>query len=132
VSKAAEEIVDDPDAKKFFKFTGDCGMGVAQGGAWGAAAEGAGALLGASEVVGLGSNAANSAARRAAKEYFVVDGVKIFAGTERARKIAAAMHGVKVASDMETAISLLIDAGFAYCEAREHAEHVRNGYDYKS
>jgi hypothetical protein len=101
VSKAAEEIADDPDAKKFFKFVGDCGGGIAAGGAIGAAAEGVGVLVGASETIGLGSNVASSAARRAAGEYFVVDGMKIFANAERARKIAAAMHGAKVAGDIE-------------------------------
>ena len=98
----------------------------------GAAAQGVGALTGASEVFGLGSGAANSAAREAAKEYFVVDGVKIFASNiQKARMIAAATHGVKIAGDVETAISLLVDLGFAGCQAREHVNHMKDGYDYK-
>src|SRR5439155_18673799 len=89
-AKVAKECCDDEDAKDFFGFVGDCGGGIAMGGVVGAAAEGVGAAVGASGKFGLGSNVANSAARRAAGEYFVVDGVKIFADAGKARVVAAA------------------------------------------
>jgi hypothetical protein len=95
-------VTDDPDAKKFFKFVGDCGGGIATGGAIGAAAEGVGALMGAGEVVGLGSNVGRAAASRAAKEFVVVDGVKIlYTSAEKARLIATVSHGIKIGGEIE-------------------------------
>lgn len=82
--------------------TSDIGGEAIKGGAIGLAAQSIGAVAGASEVTGLGSNVANSAARKAASEYFVVDGMKIFANNvEKARMIASAVHGAKVAGDIE-------------------------------
>lgn len=78
-AKIAENASSHPDDKKIFKFISECGTGIATGGAIGVAAEGAGALIGVGgEMAGLSSNAASAAARRAAKEFFVVDGMKIF------------------------------------------------------
>jgi len=133
-AKVGENLSDHPDDKKVFKFIGDCGGGIATSGVVGAAAEGAGALLGASGKVGLGSNVGNSAARKALSgECFTVDGMKLlYTSTERARMIAAATHGIKVGARIETVISTLTDIGFKYCEAKEHADHVKSGYDYKS
>jgi hypothetical protein len=133
VAKAGESLSDHPDDKKIFKFIGDCGGGIATGGAIGAAAEVGGALIGAGgEMAGLSSNAANAAARRAAKEFFVVDGIKVFADAGKARVIAAAGQGIKMGGRVEKVISFLKDAGFAAWEAEEHVDHVKNGYDYKS
>jgi len=133
-AKIAENVVDDPDDKKVFRFIGDCGGGIATGGAIGAAAQGFGTLVGAGgEIAGLSSNVADAAARRAANEFFVVDGVKIFtSNVKRARIIATAMRGAEVAGKFETIISACRDAGYTIKEATEHAEHVRNGYSYKS
>lgn len=132
-AKIAEKVVDDPDAKKVFKFVGDCGGSIAVGGVIGAAANGVGALAGAGEVAGLGSGAGSAAARSAAKEFVVVDGIKILASNvSKARMIASAAHGIKVASDIEKWVSFLKDLGFAGNEVREHIEHVRKGYDYKT
>ena len=83
-------------------------------------------------MAGLGSGAGSAAASRAVREFFVVDGVKIFANAGKARIIAAARHGIKVAGDVEKVVSFLKDAGFAGWEAREHVDHVNDGYDYKS
>ena len=133
-AKVAEEVVDNSDDKKVFRFIGDCGGGIATGGAIGAVAQGAGALLGAGgEMAGLSSSAASAATSRAAKEFFIVDGIKIFSGNvQKARMIAVAIRGAEVAGNFETWISALKDAGYAYSEAKEHIEHVRSGYSYKS
>ena len=114
-AKVVENVADDEDVKKVFKLVGDCGGGIAMGGVVGAAAEGAGALLGANEFIGLGSGAGSSAARTAsAGKRFTVDGMKLlYTSTERARIIASATHGIKVAGQVEKAISLLKDLGFA-------------------
>ncbi|CAG8550615.1 5516_t:CDS:2 [Paraglomus occultum] len=122
----AENVVDDPDAKKVFGFVSDCGVGIATGGAIGAVAQGAGAVLGASEVAGLGS----SAGEKAAIEAFKKTGSVSFAGTSHF--LAAAKHGIKVVGDIEKVVSFLKDLGFTANEAREHVDHVRDGYDYKS
>ena len=122
----AENVVDDPDAKKVFGFVSDCGVGIATGGAIGAVAQGAGAVLGANEVAGLGSRAGE----KAAIEAFKKTGSVSFAGTSHF--LATAKHGIKVLGDIEKVASFLKDAGFTYVEAHEHINHVKAGYDYKS
>jgi len=39
---------------------------------------------------------------------------------------------MEVAGNIEKAISLLKDIGFTANEAREHVEHIKAGYNYKS
>jgi len=105
-AKVGENLSDDPDDKKIFKFIGDCGGGVATGGAFGVAAQSAGAVAGFNKFAGLGKNCEGA--------------------------LNSAIHGIKVGGDIEKAISLLKDAGFTYYEAKVHIDHVKEGYDYKS
>lgn len=130
--KIGEEICDSDRGKAFWGTIGGIGKDTLKGAAWGAAANGVGTLLGASGKIGLGGNVASEAAKRAAGEYFIVDGMKIFADPERARMIAGALHGAKVLGDAEMVYSLFEEAGYVICDAREHINHVKNGHSYKS
>src|SRR5436305_12077349 len=110
-AKIGENLSDDPDDKKVFKFIGDCGGGIATGGAISGVAEVGGGLLGLGGKVG--SNVGSAAARKAAAgKSLTVDGAKLlYTSAERARIIASATHGIKVMGQAETAFSLLKDLG---------------------
>lgn len=130
-SKGLEKLAEldgDEDAKKVFGYIGDCGKGTLIGGGVGLAANHAGALLGMSEATSLGSNVASSAARRATTEYFVLDGVKIFADVERARILALGRHGVEIGGQIEFWTS----KGFEGFQAIKHIFHKLDGVNYVS
>ncbi|CAI2190774.1 12950_t:CDS:1 [Funneliformis geosporum] len=130
-SEIVRRNCDDEDVKEVFGFISDCGRDTLTGGTIGLAAQGAGALVGMSEVSNLGSSAARAAAKKAAGEFFIVDGIKIFndfQGVEIARNIALAKHGVKVAGQIEFWTS----KGFEVYDATKHVLHKLDGISYKS
>ena len=94
-AKIAENCCDSESDKKVFRFIGDCGGGIATGGAVGAAVQGAGAVLGGSDLVGLGSGAGKTAALKTFKE------TGDFALARINYLTAAAKHGAKVAGDID-------------------------------
>jgi hypothetical protein len=72
---------------------------------------------------------ANSAARKAAQEFFTVDGLKLLVtSTEQARLVAAARHGVGVFGDIE----FWVGKGFEVSQAARHVLHKLDGISYKS
>ena len=78
-AKIAENVADDPDAKKIFGFIADCGGGIATGGVVGAAAQGVGAVAGFNKFAGLGKNCEGA--------------------------LNSAIHGIKVGGDIEKVVS---------------------------
>jgi hypothetical protein len=56
----------------------------------------------------------------------------LYTSAEKARLIATVSHGIKIGGEIEKWTSRIKDAGFAGWEAKEHIDHVRDGYDYKS
>jgi hypothetical protein len=93
-AKIGENLSDHPDDKKVFKFIGDCGGGIAQGGAIGGLVQGVGGVL-AADLGGAGSNVGRSAAIKALKA------TGDFAVARSEYLFAASKYGAKVVGDID-------------------------------